>query len=79
MKSVGLITEYNPLHTGHIYHMQKAKEITGADCCIAVMSGNFVQRGEPAIVNKYLLSFPLSMLFQVLRALLMEQSDFLIH
>ena len=54
MKSVGLITEYNPLHTGHIYHMQKAKEITGADCCIAVMSGNFVQRGEPAIVNKYL-------------------------
>ena len=54
MKAVGLITEYNPLHTGHIYHMNKAKEITGADCCIAVMSGNFVQRGEPAVVNKYL-------------------------
>jgi Predicted nucleotidyltransferase len=49
----GLITEYNPLHNGHIYHIQKAKEITNADFIIVVMSGNFIQRGTPAIINKY--------------------------
>lgn len=54
MKVVGLITEYNPFHKGHLYHIEKAKEITGADCCIAVMSGNYVQRGTPAIFDKYL-------------------------
>lgn len=54
MKIVGLITEYNPFHNGHLYHMQKAKEITGADSVIAVMSGNYVQRGAPAIMPKHL-------------------------
>ena len=54
MKIVGLITEYNPFHNGHLYHMQKAKEITGADSVIAVMSGNYVQRGAPAIMHKHL-------------------------
>ena len=54
MKIVGLITEYNPFHNGHLYHMQKAKEITGADSLIAVMSGNYVQRGAPAIMPKHL-------------------------
>lgn len=53
MKAVGLVTEYNPLHNGHIYHIRKSVEITNADVCIAVMSGNFVQRGEPAIIDKY--------------------------
>lgn len=53
MKVVGLITEYNPFHNGHEYHIQKAREITGADYVIAVMSGNYVQRGEPAILDKY--------------------------
>ena len=53
MKAVGLITEYNPLHNGHIYHLNRAREISGADVVIAVMSGNFVQRGEPAIIDKY--------------------------
>ena len=53
MKIVGLITEYNPFHTGHLYHMQKAKELTGADYCVVLMSGSFVQRGEPAIFDKY--------------------------
>lgn len=53
MKSVGVITEYNPLHNGHIYHINKTKELTGADVLISVMSGNFVQRGEPAVINKY--------------------------
>lgn len=54
MKIVGVITEYNPFHNGHLYHMEKAKELTGADAVVAVMSGNFVQRGAPAIMPKHL-------------------------
>ena len=54
MKIVGLITEYNPFHNGHEYHIQKSKEVTGADAVIVVMSGNFVQRGAPAIMPKHL-------------------------
>ena len=53
MKVVGLITEYNPFHNGHKYHIQEAKRITRADYAIAVMSGNFVQRGTPALLDKY--------------------------
>lgn len=54
MKIVGLITEYNPFHNGHQYHIEKALEITGADAVVVVMSGNFVQRGTPAIMPKHL-------------------------
>ena len=54
MKIVGLIAEYNPFHSGHQYHMEKAREITGADAVIVVMSGNFVQRGAPAIMPKHI-------------------------
>lgn len=54
MKICGIVTEYNPFHNGHIYHIKKAKEISNCDILIAVMSGNFVQRGEPAIVDKWL-------------------------
>lgn len=53
MKVVGLITEYNPFHNGHQYHIDEAKRITGADYVIVVMSGNFVQRGTPAFIDKY--------------------------
>ncbi len=53
MKTVGLITEYNPFHNGHAYHIRQARALTHADYVIAVMSGDYVQRGEPAIVNKY--------------------------
>ena len=53
MKIVGLITEYNPFHAGHLYHMQRARELAGADYCVVLMSGSFVQRGEPAIFDKY--------------------------
>lgn len=53
MKACGLIVEYNPFHHGHIYHIQEAKKASGADCMIAVMSGNFLQRGEPAIIDKF--------------------------
>ncbi len=53
MKAVGVIVEYNPFHNGHAYHIKKAKEITDAEIVIAVMSGNFLQRGEPALVSKW--------------------------
>ncbi|MBR1737998.1 MAG: nucleotidyltransferase [Firmicutes bacterium] len=52
--NTGIIAEYNPFHNGHKYHISQTKRITDAENIIVVMSGNFVQRGEPAIVNKYL-------------------------
>jgi len=53
MKIAGIIAEYNPFHTGHAYHIQKTKEQTDADTIIVVMSGSFVQRGAPAIFDKW--------------------------
>lgn len=53
MKACGIIVEYNPMHNGHLYHIQQAKKLSGADTLIAVMSGNFLQRGEPAILDKW--------------------------
>ena len=53
MKVVGVIVEYNPFHHGHAYHIKKAKEMTDADVVIAAMSGDFLQRGEPALVSKW--------------------------
>ena len=52
MKILGIIAEYNPFHNGHEYQIKKAGEISGADYIIAIMSGNYVQRGAPAIFNK---------------------------
>lgn len=53
MKALGIICEYNPLHNGHMYHIQEALRISNAECVIAVMSGDYVQRGEPAILDKF--------------------------
>lgn len=53
MKAAGLIVEYNPFHNGHRYHLQQTRQQTGADVVVAVMSGNFTQRGEPTIVDKW--------------------------
>lgn len=53
MKITGIIAEYNPFHNGHLYQIRKAKEITGADYIIVVMSGNHMQRGTPALIDKY--------------------------
>ncbi len=53
MKILGIIAEYNPFHQGHLYHLSTAKKITQADHTIAIMSGNFLQRGEPALINKW--------------------------
>ena len=51
-KRIGIIAEYNPFHNGHLYQIQKAKELTGADTVITVMSGNFTQRGDTSLINK---------------------------
>ncbi|WP_226578445.1 nucleotidyltransferase [Halobacillus litoralis] len=53
MNSCGLIVEYNPFHNGHLYHLEESKKHADADCIIAIMSGNFLQRGEPAIMDKW--------------------------
>lgn len=53
MRVLGIIVEYNPFHNGHIYHIQRSKTITKCDYTIAVMSSSFVQRGEPAIIDKW--------------------------
>ena len=53
MKVLGIISEYNPFHKGHLYHLEESKRRTGADFVVSVMSGQFVQRGEPAIADKW--------------------------
>ena len=53
MKVTGIIVEYNPFHNGHKYHLEKARELTDCDILVAVCSGNFVQRGQPAIIDKW--------------------------
>ena len=53
MKTVGIIAEYNPFHKGHAYQIQKARELSGADYIIAVMSPDFVQRGSVALADKW--------------------------
>ena len=50
MRAAGIVAEYNPFHNGHAYLARRARE-AGEDCVVAVMSGNFVQRGEPAIFD----------------------------
>lgn len=53
MKIAGIVAEYNPFHKGHEYQLNKARELSGCDAVTVVMSGNFVQRGEPALIDKY--------------------------
>lgn len=53
MKIIGIVSEYNPFHNGHLYQVQKSVQDLRADGVVAVMSGNFVQRGFPAIFNKW--------------------------
>ena len=53
MKVLGIVAEYNPLHNGHLYHINKAKQETGADAVIVALSGDYVQRGELAVTNKW--------------------------
>lgn len=53
MNITGVIAEYNPFHHGHLYHLQKAAELTAAQAVVCVMSGHFTQRGEPAVFDKW--------------------------
>lgn len=53
MKVLGLITEYNPFHNGHLYHLQESVKETNSTHSVAVMSGNFLQRGEAALIHKW--------------------------
>lgn len=53
MKITGIIAEYNPFHNGHKYHLNEARRLTGADYIVAVISGDFMQRGTPAITDKH--------------------------
>lgn len=53
MKAVGIVVEYNPFHNGHAFHLEKTREASNADVVIAVMSGQFLQRGEPALLPKW--------------------------
>lgn len=52
-KVLGIISEYNPFHNGHLYHLENSKKLTGCDYSIAIMSGNFTQRGSTSIINKW--------------------------
>ncbi len=54
MRTAGIIAEFNPFHNGHRYAIQKARELSGADYILVIMSGDFVQRGGPAVCDKYL-------------------------
>ncbi|MDD4066450.1 MAG: nucleotidyltransferase [Clostridia bacterium] len=53
MKTLGIIAEYNPFHNGHLYHLNESKKIVNPDCTICIISGNFIQRGQPSIYNKW--------------------------
>jgi len=53
MKAVGIIAEYNPFHNGHLYHLSKTKELFPDDVVIVILSGNFMQRGETSVINKW--------------------------
>ncbi|MFA5527137.1 MAG: nucleotidyltransferase [Peptostreptococcales bacterium] len=54
MKVLGIVSEYNPFHKGHEYHLKESKISVSADFVVCVMSGNFLQRGEPALFNKWI-------------------------
>ncbi|WP_416335176.1 nucleotidyltransferase family protein [Anaerococcus sp. DFU013_CI05] len=53
MKTLAIISEFNPFHNGHKYLLDEAKRLTNVDISISIMSGNYVQRGEPAIIDKF--------------------------
>ena len=52
-KVLGIITEYNPFHNGHLYHLKESKKITNCKYTICVMSGNFTQRGSTSLIDKW--------------------------
>ena len=84
MKILGVIVEYNPFHTGHLYHLQKAKELVQPDLTIAVMSGNFVQRGEVAIIDKFkrselAIQYGVDIVLELPFVYVMQSADYFCH
>lgn len=84
MKILGIIVEYNPFHTGHLYHLQKAKELIKPDITIAVMSGNFVQRGEVAIIDKFkrseiAIKYGVDIVIELPFVYVMQSADYFCH
>jgi predicted nucleotidyltransferase len=53
MKIAAIISEYNPIHNGHVHHIKLTKELANSDAIVCIMSGNYVQRGMPAIIDKW--------------------------
>lgn len=53
MSVTGIVIEYNPMHNGHLFHLAQSRVVTNCDYIVGIMSGNFVQRGEPAFINKW--------------------------
>lgn len=53
MNIVGIVCEYNPFHLGHLYQLAHTRAELNADAIVAIMSGNFTQRGECAVIDKY--------------------------
>ena len=52
-KVLGIIAEYNPFHNGHLFHLNESKKLTGSSYTVAIMSGNFTQRGNTSIIDKW--------------------------
>ena len=53
MRTVGIVAEYNPFHRGHLYHLERSRTLAEAEAVVCVLSGDFVQRGEPAVFSKF--------------------------
>ena len=53
MRALGIVCEYNPFHFGHLYQMEESRKIAGDAAVVCVMSGDFVQRGEAALMDKF--------------------------
>lgn len=53
MSTLAIIAEYNPFHNGHLYQVENAKAKTGADTVVAIMTGNFTQRGQTSLIDKW--------------------------
>jgi len=84
MKAVGLIVEYNPLHNGHLHHIELARSKSNAEIVIAVMSGNFLQRGEPSIVDKFTrakmaIEQQVNLVFELPTTFAIQHSDIFAH
>ena len=52
-KVLGIVSEYNPFHNGHLYHLEQSKKMTGSTYTVAIMSGNFTQRGSTSLIDKW--------------------------